>query len=846
MATSWKTSVNLKLMGTLVLVTAATAMGLSIFFDQFTIGRSRLAAQLYLHGQLKSVAFALRRELAGNMARTPALERAVAPWQKELGARGVGLLVLGPRGRVWVAPLPGRQLPPAADLAAYAASKKVLVELHPAQGEVWLARVPLAPGGPWLAGLVSPSEAMAPQAAGTRQILILAALVLCALVGVFAIWLARRELSRPLTRLARQAAQVALGHRDRVQALEGRQDELGLLSRVLNQMTSQLADTIAQLKRSQVRFSQFFNDSSDGAFIVGPGGRLEEVNQVLADMFGYPSQQAMLEQINAAALFAQPQRRQQYLERVRREGFVRDFPFLARRADGSTFHALVTASSRHDSDGRFGFLRDVTRRHQAEVALRETEAAQRRLLDNSPSIIYRWLIAEARFDFISPAVNRIIGYEPSQILADSRMLFEILHPEDRAAALEGWRTLLASQAPIISEQEYRVIRADAAVRWLMERSVLVMDAAGKPYAIEGVASDITEKKLMEQAEASARRILQATLQGLPTPVMLIDRSHKVANWNRAMENLTGIAAERITGSSRQWEPFYEKARPLLADLLIDGDHRALKRLYGDKRLKSSSYIEGAYEAEEHFPSVGGRPRDLYFLAAPIHDDQGQVVFAVETILDLTDKRRLEEELRRLSVTDELSGLFNHRFFHAALSREVATAKRYNHPLSLLMLDLDRFKAFNDRYGHPEGDKVLAKTAAAILDSVRLTDLACRYGGEEFAVLLPRSSPRDAIGVAERIRRAVAALLFNPSLPSGQEGEARITISVGVAHFSPEMDHERLLGLADQALYAAKEMGRNRVVVYGSEGMQELAMPAAGTQPGEPLAGRGGPGSAKTS
>jgi diguanylate cyclase (GGDEF)-like protein len=169
-----------------------------------------------------------------------------------------------------------------------------------------------------------------------------------------------------------------------------------------------------------------------------------------------------------------------------------------------------------------------------------------------------------------------------------------------------------------------------------------------------------------------------------------------------------------------------------------------------------------------------------------------------------------EELKRLATTDALTGAANRRAFDSALAARLQRATHDRSPLSLLMIDIDHFKAFNDRYGHLEGDRCLARVAECLMDAVRYgQDLVARYGGEEFVVLLPQTEPPEAMSVAQRMCDAVAAL----AIPSAGALAARhVTISVGVASCVGEQGDasEALVGAADRALYAAKAAGRGRV------------------------------------
>jgi diguanylate cyclase (GGDEF)-like protein len=166
-------------------------------------------------------------------------------------------------------------------------------------------------------------------------------------------------------------------------------------------------------------------------------------------------------------------------------------------------------------------------------------------------------------------------------------------------------------------------------------------------------------------------------------------------------------------------------------------------------------------------------------------------------------------LAQLAVTDGLTGLYNHRHLHERLTLEVERSQRSGLPLSLLMLDVDTFKQFNDTFGHPAGDEVLRQLARVLTDTRRANDVVARYGGEEFAVILVDTAKFTAAKVAERVRERVAAHDFSDAAQKA----GKISVSIGVATFPDDgADAEGLVRAADTALYAAKRAGRNRVVL----------------------------------
>ncbi len=659
-----------------------------------------------------------------------------------------------------------------------------------------------------------------------HQTTLLLALSLCLVVGLFAVWLSRRELAGPLRWLTGEAERVAAGDLSPPPPLEGRHDELGRLSRALHRMTQAAQVMVEQARSNQLHFQQLFTDIRDAAFIVDAQGRVEDINPAGLAIFGYDSLEQLRALPDTEALFADSQQRQRYLDLLQEQGYVQDHPVLMRRRDGQVFNALITATARPGGQRRFGLVRDVTAALTQQHALEESEQRYRRLVENAPDVIYRWDIRRNCFAYISPAIYAVTGRQPEEIINNTGILWDIIAPGNRRRLAEEWEEQIRGEGPLIQENEFQVLHLHGGRHWLRVRSILVRDAQGRPVGLEGIATDITERRQAEQALRQGRRMLEATLDGLPAAVMVVDRQHLVAHWNRAMSNLTGVRAEEVVGTNRQWLPFYQSPRPVRADLVVDQDLEGLVRFYGDSGLKRSSLVEEGWEAESFFPDLGGQPRHLYFLSAPVRDESNQVALALETLVDLSEKRKLEEELVRLSITDELTGLYNQRFFYATLGREIEAAKRYGQSLCLLMLDLDHFKSYNDRFGHLEGDRVLKACGQDLRHQVRTTDLACRYGGEEFVVLLPRTFLEEACRVAQRVRLGVKALVFQPHDPNRDPAPSvGITVSLGVAEYRSGLSAEDLVRRADQALYAAKEAGRDRVGVHRGEGKLEVLQSA---------------------
>lgn len=300
------------------------------------------------------------------------------------------------------------------------------------------------------------------------------------------------------------------------------------------------------------------------------------------------------------------------------------------------------------------------------------------------------------------------------------------------------------------------------------------------------------------------------MEHLVTATFVLDRNGNVVIWNKSCERLTGVMADEVLGTQNHWKAFYSKQRLCLADVLVQGRTAELEQLYAAHALPSM-HGEG-FKAENWcvMPRIGSR---LYLTvdAGPIYDIQGNLIAVVQTIRDNTDFKNAQSKLEKMSITDELTGLYNRRYFIDHLDMEWRRGIRSQEPLALIFLDIDYFKQYNDFYGHLVGDECLKSIATTLQHSLqRTTDMATRYGGEEFCILLPNTSLSGALKVATQIQANVQRLQIahadSPISPS-------ITISSGVASLLPsaEANSSRLISLADKALYEAKDKGRNQAV-----------------------------------
>jgi diguanylate cyclase (GGDEF)-like protein/PAS domain S-box-containing protein len=291
--------------------------------------------------------------------------------------------------------------------------------------------------------------------------------------------------------------------------------------------------------------------------------------------------------------------------------------------------------------------------------------------------------------------------------------------------------------------------------------------------------------------ATAAQRFQELFQGLPVACFSYDAEGIIHEWNRASEVLWGIPAH---------EAAFKPINDVIDCLDRDATLRYTRRVFSG---------EPVADAEWKATSRDGREMWLFTVTIPLLDMKGDITGAMSTTLDITPRKMAElalaernTQLGELAATDSLTRLANQRAFRQRLDSAWASAERNCRPLSVVLLDVDHFKLYNDSFGHPEGDKVLVEVGKALLESVRPSDLVARYGGEEFVLLLPETDAETAYGVAERCRQAIEAHGWN--LRS-------VTASFGVATWSQgPISPADLVELADRAMYSSKENGRNRV------------------------------------
>jgi diguanylate cyclase (GGDEF)-like protein/PAS domain S-box-containing protein len=466
----------------------------------------------------------------------------------------------------------------------------------------------------------------------------------------------------------------------------------------------------------------------------------------------------------------------------------------------------------------------------------------RHVLDNMSDLVAMLDVNGKRL-YNSPSYKALFG-ERDLNGSDS---FVDIHPDDREHVRRVFRETVASG--IGQRSEYRFVLADGAIRHIESQGDVIKDEAGKVAQVVVVARDITERKEFEQRLEDSNRQLVATVKLLERrhrEHLVLGRLGNMMQMCKSAEESRGVVAQfadelffgtsgnlylrnfgndlleavaswgegRLAGDPvigkddcwalrrNQMHVVEDAASKLVCPHLIVAPHGPClcAPILGNGELLGMLHIQLGPE-EAHLPQPVRQQR--------LEAQRAWALAVTEQIALALVNLRLRENLGAQAVRDSLTGLFNRRYLEQALEREILRAARNGRTVGVLLLDLDHFKAFNDTHGHEAGDQLLRVLGDYLVTHVRAEDTACRYGGEEFVVILPEASLAMSQSRAEQIWRGVQGLHvnFHGELLRG------VTASIGVAAFPAHgKTTAELLRAADAAMYAAKRQGRNRVVM----------------------------------
>jgi len=509
------------------------------------------------------------------------------------------------------------------------------------------------------------------------------------------------------------------------------------------------------------------------------------------------------------------------------EAFDLEYRIVAGNGELRSLHGL---GRREAGDRYVGTVQDVTELKRIERSLRDAEELLALAFDHSP-LGMTLSTPDLGFVRLNRAFADMLGYSVEELIA-SQHPTRYTHPDDHAVDREHIRALLDGDQHD-TQWDKRYIHAHGHSVWARVSLSVLHHLDGTPRHFVSQIEDISERRQHEAEERALRDVAELVAAGAESAIVfsaigeqvreLIDASAgAVVRFDVAANTGVMLGAASSDGTDLVGTTFDLQSATATAEVFRSGQPARVDAL--------------ALTAEDPMSDTVQRMGLTGSVAAPIRVGGalwGAVAAASEQHIAVDAELRLErfahlaslaianlqtlESLEHRAATDPLTGIANHRAFHDRLRTELERARRYGRDLSVVLLDLDHFKAINDTHGHQTGDRILKEVAQRLADEARDGELVARVGGEEFAWLLPEADQPSAYAAAERVRHAIeAAALANVGM---------VTLSAGVASTEHARDAQQLMRNADRALYLAKEHGRNTTSVHAEFAQQGVGVTA---------------------
>lgn len=436
---------------------------------------------------------------------------------------------------------------------------------------------------------------------------------------------------------------------------------------------------------------------------------------------------------------------------------------------------------------------DITERKEVELALVDSEERLNLAQRAARSLSWEWVVDTDALEF-SDYANELLGFPVRDMVKTGEEFQRFIHQEDRPRLQRAVRRTVQGGGDLSCE--IRCVSPQGDVRWLAEKALAIRDESGWTSKIIGVAHDITERKIAEEALFQEKERALVTLASIADGVIRTDAQGAIDYLNPVAQRLTG------------WRLAESYGRPLSGIYQVV-DEASGKQALNPVDLCLQEQRSVVYPGPRRLVHRDGRQFAIHDSAAPIRNRQGVLTGAVLVFKDLSELREVEHEMERLARHDPITGLINRREFEAHLEETLQTARLEGRPSALCYLDLDQFKLINDTCGHVAGDQLVQQVASMLIGNADEQDTIARLGGDEFGILLPGREIADAQDHVEELLAELRDYRF-----SWEDRLFGVGVSGGlvpITEDSPEA--AELLSAADAACYVAKEGGGNRIHIY---------------------------------
>ncbi|MBO1927619.1 EAL domain-containing protein [Thiomicrorhabdus sp. 6S2-11] len=550
------------------------------------------------------------------------------------------------------------------------------------------------------------------------------------------------------------------------------------------------------LQRKSNEFAALFENSQIGIMLLKEDQILHLANQHLADIFGYPSADAMfgisMRELHLSENHFETFGIENYQTLSYHKNMHIEYPL--RKKNGDTVWCRISGKALDKNTpanlakGVIWVVDDISDIKTAQEAIQQ----ERDLFKNGPTVVIQWR-AEKNWpvDFVSANIVNVLGYTQYELLNNAQFgFYDLLHPDDKERVIQEAKQHFSEQTTNF-EQSYQIRSKSGNYRYIYDFNQVVYDAQGAVKSWYGYLQDMTDYL---QAQEISTLLLNSTSEG----IFGIDKNGTTTFINPAGAKMLGYREEDLIGhpnhalihhSKESGEPIPTHQCRMMLPIKTGNDE---------------------FVSDEVLWRKDGSNFPVEYRSTPIFR-KNDIIGTVVTFHDISYRREQEQKIQHLAFHDELTGLPNRRLFNDRLEEELKREKRTSNRAMLMMLDVDHFKDINDTFGHPIGDHLLKEITHRIIEVLRDSDTFARLGGDEFGILITHeTSGVEAVQIAERILE-----LFKTPFEI-QDIQISVSTSIGIVFCEPIFSKEEVVTQADIALYQAKDSGRNNYVFYESE------------------------------
>ena len=596
-------------------------------------------------------------------------------------------------------------------------------------------------------------------------------------------------------------------------------------------VASEVKRTEEVVRQSELAAAAVIEGMSDGVMLVNMKGEIVYVNKAFEKLLGYKASELMGRSALELPTYSKSkdrERAREYLLKVIENNSTVPIDMSAITKGGVEIPINFTASVIRDSRSKprtlVAVVRDVSERKRAEETLRDSEELSRGMLEAATSGIY--LLQDGRFQYVNPLFEQISGYTLDEL--KGLYSLDYVHPEDREKVREKAIDVLKGQSSL--PYEFRLIKKDSELIWVLDR-VASIQYKGK-RSVLGTIMDVTERKKAEDEVRLYTGQLETLFNIGATVSQTLNLGEILDSVLDKVMEVMGVEASGIFLLDEQTNRLLLRAhrgmparlvrdlkvlniedgfigkvaqsgKPLLMDD-VSVDHRLAR---SKARGKFESFAAVPIIAKEKIRGVMGVGSHRY---REFPDWEVRMLGTISNQIGMAiENAQLYEHALELAFTDSLTGLYNRRYLMEQIEREFIRAERSKRPLSLIMVDLDGLKDINDGYGHHFGDAFLREVGRIIEVNTRASDVAARWGGDEFMLLATEADSASSSKIAERVRSQVGR--YRMEINGRKVG---ITVSAGVVSYPAHASGiSELIKNVDEAMYNAKRGGKNQLRVF---------------------------------